>query len=104
MVTPKVETTASPQFAQLLTGAGFPRIYFNGFGIAAAITDVTVILQNGEQPVAAVQAGYSVIKQLAETLNQIVRENERLLGMEHLTLQQAGEKAQAQQAANGNAG
>lgn len=95
MVDPRqpVVGPAPVQLAQIVNGP-FPKIYFNGFSIAGGVTDMVLILQNGEQVVAAVQATYPVVKELAAALDKIVAESEKQLGLTHIPLVEAADRVQ----------
>lgn len=70
----------------------YPKTYFNGFALAGAVTDAILVLQNGESPVAAVQTSWAVLKELARALDELVKENERQIGGEHLSLMEAAKR------------
>lgn len=91
---PAITSGPNAQVAQIVNGP-FPKSYFNGFALASALTDVTVVLQNGDHPVAAIQANYSVMKQLAEALTYAVAESEKALRVSYLTIAEAGERQAA---------
>ena len=63
-----------------------PPAYFNGFGIAAGPTEITVTLMNASLQVGAIQATPSVLKELCRTLTDAIAQIEKATGVTHKPL------------------
>lgn len=85
---------ADPATAQPTQEAIAPGLYFNGFGVAAGSTDMTVILLNGNFQVGAIQASPSVFKELVKSLTETLAAVENATGMNYPSLGELMEKIQ----------
>lgn len=93
---PEVVSSDAPSVSLVgVINGPYPKVYFNGFAVAGAVTDAVIVFQNGESTVAAVQSSWSVLKEFARAVDQAVKQNEKQLGVEHLSMMEAAARLSA---------
>ena len=97
----KVEGEPKEQLAQALQVPGIPRIYFNGFAMAVGTGDTILVLKNCEEPVAILNASYTVAKTLVEKLGAGISTLEEVSGNTIMTTDEV-QSALQKKGANGN--
>lgn len=63
-----------------------PPVYFNGFGLGAGPTEITITLMNGPHQVGIIQANPSVLKELCASLGDAMTKIEAATGTPILKL------------------
>lgn len=76
----EVQTTISSAI-----DADIPKIYFNGVINNLSNTDVLIVLQRNQKPVAVLNASFSTIKGLAHLLGDLIAQLENITGEKIMT-------------------
>jgi hypothetical protein len=63
-----------------------PKLYINGFSVGSSLSDIFVIAQTAGTPVALLLMSFTTAKTLAQQLNHLIIEFERVTGQTLLTM------------------
>lgn len=66
--------------------AAIPHYYFNGMIVAQGTSDVTLILQLNNQPVAALNCSFTIAKTLSQALDKGIKQLETIAGTKIMTV------------------
>ena len=71
-----------------------PKLYFNGFSMAAGTSDLTLVLQLNDRPIGVLHTSYPIAKELGEKLTEGVAKIEKIAGVPYSTNEEMRQKAQ----------
>jgi hypothetical protein len=70
------------------------KIYFNGFAISITPSDVMIVLQNNQEPVAVLNTSHSIAKTLITKLGSLINSYTKDSGIQVYTLDEIQKKLQ----------
>jgi len=76
----------------------FPKLYFNGMGVAVTGSDMTVVLQHNNVMVGLLTGSYETFKTLSKALDENIRNVEKRAGIEFKSAEDLAAKLAIQDA------
>ena len=74
-----------------------PKLYFNGFSMAAGTSDLTLVLQLNDRPIGLLHTSYPIAKELSQKLSRGIADIENIAGVPFSTNEEMAQKARKMQ-------